>query len=89
MNRVTVLHWRGRCLSCPNILLILVFTLAPPVTASWLLGYRWSSKKASGSSRNGRKSPGQRLGLKCGDGEDLQKFIQADMSSYTAWISPS
>ena len=30
---------------------------------------RWASKKAGGSSKNGRKSPGKRLGLKCGDGE--------------------
>jgi len=30
---------------------------------------RWSSKKAGGSSRNGRKTAGKRLGLKCGDGK--------------------
>ncbi|KAL5473015.1 hypothetical protein EMCRGX_G027455 [Ephydatia muelleri] len=30
---------------------------------------RWSSKKAGGSTRNGRKTAGKRLGLKCGDGE--------------------
>ena len=28
-----------------------------------------ASKKAGGSSRNGRKSAGKRLGLKCGDGK--------------------
>ena len=32
-------------------------------------GVRWASKKAAGSTRNGRKSAGRRLGLKCGDGE--------------------
>lgn len=30
---------------------------------------RWASKKAGGSSHNGRKTAGKRLGLKCGDGE--------------------
>ena len=30
---------------------------------------RAASKKAGGSSRNGRKTAGKRLGLKCGDGE--------------------
>lgn len=30
---------------------------------------RWSSKKAAGSSRNGRKTAGRRLGLKCGNGK--------------------
>ena len=30
---------------------------------------RWASKKAGGSSRNGRKTAGKRLGLKCGDGK--------------------
>ncbi len=29
---------------------------------------RWASKKAGGSTRNGRKTAGRRLGLKCGDG---------------------
>ena len=29
---------------------------------------RFASKKAGGSSRNGRKTAGKRLGLKCGDG---------------------
>jgi hypothetical protein len=33
-------------------------------------GVRWASKKAAGSTRNGRKSAGRRLGLKCSDGED-------------------
>ena len=32
------------------------------------LGVRWASKKAAGSTRNGRKSAGRRLGLKCSDG---------------------
>lgn len=31
-------------------------------------GIRWATKKAAGSTRNGRKSAGRRLGLKCGDG---------------------
>lgn len=30
---------------------------------------RWASKKAAGSTRNGRKSAGRRLGIKSGDGE--------------------
>ena len=32
---------------------------------------RWASKKAGGSSKNGRKSSGKRLGLKKGDGTAL------------------
>ena len=38
-------------------------------TATAVQFVREASKKAGGSSRNGRKSPGKRLGLKCGDGE--------------------
>ncbi|XP_064406693.1 large ribosomal subunit protein bL27-like [Halichondria panicea] len=33
---------------------------------------RWASKKAGGSTRNGRKTAGRRLGLKCGDGETVR-----------------
>ncbi|CAI8039467.1 50S ribosomal protein L27 [Geodia barretti] len=36
-----------------------------------LTGVRWASKKAAGSTRNGRKSAGRRLGLKCSDGESV------------------
>ena len=36
---------------------------------------RWASKKAGGSSKNGRKSPGKRLGLKCGDGESCVMLL--------------
>ena len=33
------------------------------------MSVRWATKKAGGSSKNGRKSSGKRLGLKKGDGE--------------------
>lgn len=33
---------------------------------------RWASKKAAGSTRNGRKSAGRRLGIKSGDGECIE-----------------
>ena len=45
-------------------------------TRSWQC-CRWASKKAGGSTKNGRKSHGQRLGLKCGDGKS--KVLLSDI----------
>ena len=39
------------------------------VLLTGVYGVRCASKKAAGSSRNGRKSAGRRLGVKCGDGQ--------------------
>ena len=48
------------------------------VPSQQLCVVRWASKKAGGSSQNGRKSAGKRLGLKCGDGEQLLLLQNAD-----------
>eukprot|EP00123_Amoebidium_parasiticum_P019451 comp25772_c0_seq1/m.47032 comp25772_c0_seq1/g.47032 ORF comp25772_c0_seq1/g.47032 comp25772_c0_seq1/m.47032 type:complete len:154 (-) comp25772_c0_seq1:71-532(-) len=38
-------------------------------TVGCILQRRWATKKSGGSSKNGRKSPGQRLGIKKFEGE--------------------
>ena len=41
---------------------------------------RWASKKAGGSTRNTKnKTPGKRLGLKCGNGELNSSFYKVKM----------
>ncbi len=43
--------------------------MAAPLPTLGLLQRRWATKKAGGSTTNGRDSPGQRLGVKCFGGE--------------------
>lgn len=51
---------------------------------------RWASKKAGGSTRNGRKSAGKRLGLKCGNGKkvygSLESILQ-DTRAFSGYIN--
>ena len=68
MNRLlTVFHnfRKGICLCIYNVFVLLVLYALFSVDVC----VRWASKKAGGSSNNGRKSAGKRLGLKCGDGK--------------------
>lgn len=49
--------------------------ILPAANECTLLLKRMASKKAGGSSRNGRKTAGKRLGLKCGDGKSENNFF--------------
>ncbi len=50
-------------------------SVQPLIPGGVLGAVRWASKKAAGSTRNGRKSGGNRLGVKCGDGKLSRSIV--------------